>query len=90
MSTSNSLTKFQMRALYYAAHWDHAYGGLAEFDGRSAQELIKRGWVENCVLVKTTMNGVMSSGMRYVITAEGRKAACELGWKPGDNGWLYR
>ena len=76
----NALTKFQKRALFYAAYWDREYGGLVDLDGRSAQELIKRGWVEKCIKVKTTGGGVMSAEMAYSITAEGRRAAQELGW----------
>ena len=76
------LTKQQKLALFWLADWDHNTGGLGYADGRSAQELIKRRWVEACVRVDTGMKGVMACEMRYVITAEGRKAAIKLGWRP--------
>ncbi len=83
MNTFRPLTKFQKQALFYAAFWDQEHGGVAPIvDGRSAQTLIKRGWMENCVVVKTGLGGVMTSGMGHVITTQGREAAREHGWEP--------
>ena len=81
------LTRFQKRALFNIAYWDHEYGGLGHADGRSVQELIKRHWVVPCIHVSKGWTGIMTAEMQYVITVAGRKAALELGWKPGDDGW---
>ena len=78
----SGLTKYQKRTLFWLADWGKDFGGLGYADGRSAQELIKRRWADACVRVDTGMKGVMACEMRYVITAEGRKAAHELGWRP--------
>ena len=84
----SNLTKFQKRALFDLAEWDHEYGGLGRANGRSAQALIKRGWVRPCVKVDSGWTGVMACEMRYVITTKGRKAATEFGWEPGTKYWL--
>ena len=81
------LTKHQKRALFWIVGWDSAYGGLCSADGRSVQELIKRRWVVPCICVEKGFTGIMTAEMKYVITANGRQAAVELGWKP-DADWL--
>lgn len=80
--TEMNLTKHQKQALCYLAQWDHEWGGLGYADGRSAQELIKRSWVVECIEINRGITGIMTCGMRYVITVKGRKAARDLGWKP--------